>query len=190
MIKIKSEKRSFGINFPSEVEELTPEYFNTITANVKLPKYHCIVALCFKTKVYDFVLAMNSAKPTNVAVVPVLAKISETDSKEINAEVGDKIIIDRSSLERGNHINLKTVISSDNAKRYFSSDPDLIKNIVNKTGDINILDSKKNKKLSVTDSPKIIVLEFKIVPINDIAGAVSMNSVDIDPFIITDGVVS
>ena len=63
---------------------------------------------------------MNSNKETNVGVTPILAKIYEEDSKEINAVVGDKIIVYRTSLERGVHLNLKTSISSNSAKQYFN----------------------------------------------------------------------
>ena len=85
MIEIKSAKMSYGINFPTSVKELTPEVLETITNGVKLPKHYCIIALAFDTKVFDFCAAINSSRNTNVAVTPILAKIAQEDSKEINA---------------------------------------------------------------------------------------------------------
>lgn len=186
MIEIKSAKMSYGINFPTSVKEVTPEVLEIITNGVKLPKHYCIIALAFDTKVFDFCAAINSSRNTNVAVTPILAKISQEDSKEINASVGDKIIMDRSSLERGVHINFKTVISSNAARNYFNSDPDLTKAIMTKNDDKIIIDKTANRKLTAAKSPNIIILEFKICPVNDIAAAIPMDYQSIDPFLITD----
>lgn len=184
MIEIKSAKMSYGINFPTSVKELTPEVLETITNGVKLPKHYCIIALAFDTKVFDFCAAINSSRNTNVAVTPILAKIAQEDSKEINASVGDKIIMDRSSLERGVHINLKTVISYNAARNYFNSDPDLTKAIMTKNDDKIIIDKTATRKLTAAKSPNIIILEFKICPVNDIAAAIPMDYQSIDPFLI------
>ena len=183
MIEIKSAKMSYGINFPTSVKELTPEVLETITNGVKLPKHYCIIALAFDTKIFDFCAAINSSRNTNVAVTPILAKIAKEDSEEINASIGDKIIMDRSSLERGVHLNLKTVISSNAARNYFNSDPDLTKAIMTKNDD-KIIDKTVNRKLTAAKSPNIIILEFKICPVNDIAAAVPMNYQSIDPFLV------
>lgn len=182
MLEIQSKSKKFSVKFPTSLDELTKETFDSITAGVKLPKYHCIVAMCFKTKVFDFVTAMNSNRDSSVAVIPVLAKISEEEGKEINAQVGEKIIINRSSLEMGVHLNLPTMITSNNAKRYFNSDPDLVKAVITKDNTISI-DGKMNKQLVAANSPEIIVLEFKIVPVSAISASIA-NDVDVaDPFI-------
>lgn len=172
MLEIQSKSKKFSVKFPTDLNELTKESFETITSGVKLPKYHCVVAMCFKTKVFDFVVAMNNNKNSSVSVVPILAKISEADEKEINASVGDKIIINRSALEMGTHLNLPTMITSNNAKRYFSSDPDLVKGVVT-----------KNKQLSAETNPEIIVLEFKIVPVSAINASIDGSIKVEDPFI-------
>lgn len=186
MIKIKSEKMSYGINFPTSVKELTPDVLETITNGVKLPKHYCIIALAFDTKIFEFCAAMNSSRNTNVAVIPILAKIAQEDSEEINASVGDKLIIDRSSLERGVHLNLKTMISSNAARNYFNSNPDLTKAIMTKNDNKVIIDKTANRKLTAAQSPNIIILEFKICPVNDIAAAIPMDYQAIDPFLVRD----
>lgn len=178
MITIKSEKKSYGINFPTSKEEITPELLGTITNYVKLPKHYCIVALCFQTKVFDFVAMAKSRANSNVAVTPVLAKISAEDAELINASIGDKLIIDRSSLERGVHLNLPVAISSNAARNYFESDPELCRNIMTKNDKANI-----DKKLIDAKSSNIIVLEFKIVPVNDISAAIPMEHKVCDPFV-------
>lgn len=183
MIEIKSEKMSYGINFPTSINELTPGVLKAITEGVKLPKHYCIIALAFDTKIFEFCAAMNSSRNTNVAVTPILAKISQEDSDEVNASVGDKIIMDRSSLERGVHINLKTAISSTSARNYFNNDPNLSKAVMIKNGKI-AFDRALNKKLTSAQSPNIIILEFKICPVNDISAAIPMNYHGVDPFLV------
>ena len=45
-----------------------------------------------------------------------------------------------------------------------------------------IQDSGINKQLVSSNSPDIIILEFKIVPVNDISAAIPINYKNIDPF--------
>lgn len=180
MIKIKSDKQNYGINFPSSVDEISAEVLNSITAKVKLPNHYCIVALCFKTRLFDFVLAMNSKKEHSISIVPILAKVKEDDSSVINLNVGDKVIISRSALEMGTHINLPVAISTDNAQRYFAKDVELSKSIIN----------KKHEIYNVPMNDNIIVMEFKIVPISDIKGAINDSLNSDDPFVYYDNYVS
>lgn len=186
MLQIKSVKKPYGINFPTEVAEVTPEILNEITANVKLPKHYAILALCFKTKVFDFVTTINSSKEVNISVTPLLAKIADDDSENVNAVVGDKVIIDRSSLERGVHLNLPTLVSSNNARRYFKEDPELSRAIMTKDSNAIQIDKNMSKSLLAANSPQIIVLEFKIVPVTDIAASIAIGCNSVDPFEIKD----
>lgn len=178
MIEVKSDKLNYGINFPTSIYEITSDDLKHITHSVKLPKHYCIVALAFTTKLFDFCTAINSNRNTDVSVTPILAKIHDEDVDIINANVGDKLIVDRSSLERGVHINLKTVISSSVARNYLNSDQELIKNIITKNNKANI-----NKELVSDKSPNIVVLEFKILPVTDISASVPMVCDVLDPFI-------
>lgn len=184
MIKIKSEKKPYGINFPTSIDEITPEILATLSEGVKLPKHYCIIALAFDTKVFDFCTAMNNNKNTSVAVTPILCKIDKEDIESVNAKVGDKIIIDRSSLERGVHINIKCAISSNAARNYLNSDPELIKSIITKKKDNKELD----ENLMKVANSNIIILEFKIVPVSDIHAAIPMFFEQTDPFIIKNSI--
>lgn len=177
MITIKSEKKSYGINFPTSINELTPGILDEITKQVKLPKHYCIVALCFKTRLFDFVVAMNSKKEQAVAIVPLLAKINEEDKVDANANVSDRVILSRSALEMGTHISLPVIISTDNARNYFSSDEELTKSIISRRNPIF---------LDMTKKDNIIVLEFKIVPVSDIKATVPLDGKGFDPFCYTD----
>ena len=177
MITIKSEKKSYGINFPTSVNELTPDVLNTVTKQVKLPKHYCMVALCFKTTLFDFVVAMNSKKEQAVGIIPLLAKINEEDKVDANANVSDRVILSRSALEMATHISLPVLISTDNARKYFASDNELTKSIINRKNPIF---------LDMTKKDNIIVVEFKILPVSDIKATVPLDAKGIDPFCVTD----
>lgn len=170
MILINDGKQNYGINFPTDVAELTPEVLDAITGGVKLPKYHCIVALAFKTKLFDFCTMLNSKKNNTIGVVPLLAKISDEDAKGINAEVGDRVIIDRSTLERGVHLKLNTKISSDNAQAFFRNNADLINGVLH------------NSIEELPAATNIVILEFKIIAVNDISASMPVGYVGVDPF--------
>lgn len=177
MINIQSKSKSYGINFPTSINELNYDILGIITKDVKLPKHYAIIALAFETKVFDFCAAMNAKHQPSVSVTPILAKISDEDSIEINAVIGDKLIVDRSSLERGVHINIRTSISTNAARNYFNSDPELVKSIMTH--------SEKDSSVYEIKQANIILLEFKIIPVTDISAAIPMNSKNVDPFIVS-----
>lgn len=181
MITIKSEKKHYGINFPTSLNEIKPEDLNAITKNVTLPKNYCIIALCYKTKVFDFCTMIDNNKNVEISVVPLIAKINKEDSEKYRINVGDKVTISRSSLEMGDHIKLPTMISSDNVRKYFKDDPDLKKAIITKNSSL-IIDKDINKQLLGTNSPNIIIMEFKIVPINDIRATMPVECDIYDPY--------
>lgn len=172
MIKIKDDKLNYGICLPNHVNEITKGHLIDITKNVNLSEHYCIIALCFSTTIFNFCSAINTKNSANISVLPLIAKISDKDSELINANVGDKVIIDRSSLERGIHININTAISSNFVRKYFYDSPELLKNAL------------ANKNIAIDgDNKHIVVVEFKICPINDIVATVPRNVDNTDPFI-------
>lgn len=186
MLTIKSNALKKGIKFPTSVDEITAESLNEITAGIKLPKHYAIIAICFRTKIFDFVTLMKNPKNTDVYVIPIMAKISDEDAETINTKVGDKLIIDRSTIERGVHINIPTIISSNNARNFFTSDQELSKAILTKKTTGYDVDIETIEPIVQGISPSIFVIEFKIVPINDISASIPINNKIVDPFIIND----
>lgn len=175
MLEIKSNKQSYGIKFPTSINEITPEVLKSITDHVKLPKHYCIVALCFRTDLFNFVTTIKSNKGSEVGVVSLLAKIHEEDTKSTDWNVGDRLIVDRSSIERGYHLNIPISINSGNAAAYLKNDEELRKDIM--SGKYS--EDSKNKN--------IYIVEFKIIPVNDIASAIPMNVNVIDPYKVSIG---
>lgn len=171
MLQITSKLKNFSINFPTDVKEITPDVLKHLTDGIKLPKHYCIIAMVFKPKLFEFISAFKN-KNANINVTPLLANIAKGCEGDINANIGDKIIINRSSLERAVHLSIPTMISSQNAANYINDDKELIKEIT----------SGKYNNGNV--SSRIIVLEFKIVPINDVNAAIDTNEQFTDPFVI------
>lgn len=170
MITLKSAKQNFELVLPNNVTEITVEQLDAITANVKLPEYYCIVALCFTTSLFNFVTAIGSNNRADIGVIPVLAKVSDQGGTKINAAVGDRLIISRTSLERGVHINLPTMINSDAVAKFIAKDDELRKSIVTST-------------FGGLAKEDIVVMNFKIIPVNEVSAAVpAKGDVVVDPF--------
>lgn len=182
MITIKSKNKNYGINFPTSVEEITPIALQSVLTNVNLPKYHCVVAMCSSVKLFDLVTAISGAnKDTITKIIPLLGKINESDNENLNANVGERVIIDRSSLERGVHLTTPFSISSSNAMNYINSDADLKKDILSGKFNSNG-NGQLNKSLTLSASPQIVLVEFKIVPVSSISATIKNDTNYIDPY--------
>lgn len=185
MITIKSKNRNYAVSFPESLSEIKPEDFISTLNDINLPKYHCIVAMCTEIKLFDLATAISgNAKDTITQVIPLIGKINDCDNEMLKVDVGERIIIDRSSLERGVHLNTRLSIGSVNAMKYINSDADLKKDIL--SGKFNNSTSNLNKQLAIGSSPVIILVEFKIVPVNSIVAAVKKNVDFVDPFKVAD----
>lgn len=185
MITIKSTKANFGAIVPTSLNELSKEILEQLVENIKLPKHYAIVCMCFKTSLFDFIAVAKNPKETSVMVIPLLAKISDEDKELINAEVGDKIIIDRTSLERGSHLHVPTIISSNNLRNYIFNDNILTKAILSKNVSSGELDDNTKFVIKQGSDIPIYVVEFKIVAASDIRASLAVESNINDPWIET-----
>ena len=164
MIKIQPKDKEFGLYIPTNVEEIKAEDLTKVTANINLAKHYAVIALCFNTKLYDFAMTIDKGKQENIGVVPVLAKLHLDNIDECDFKVGDKIIVDRSSIERGFHVMGRTVIQSNNFANYIRNNKDYLKAILAK--DTNVIPQ------DVLNS-NIVLLEFKIIPLNSIVASIT-----------------
>ena len=160
MLLIQGQNKNFGIDVPTKETEITAEYLQTVTERVKLSKHQVIVALIMKTKVYDFCMGIrNPKKDQNISITTKIAKFVPCD-KENNEKpaiegmaTGDIAVIDRSTIERGIHLSVPTIISPAGLGNYLEEDKDLLTAIV--TG--------KEPELA---KKHICLVQFKIVPIS------------------------
>lgn len=194
MINLQSEKKGYSINLPTKLEEITPELLNVLLQDIKVPDYYCIVAICMNVKLLDIAVNVNNNKEQTVSVVPLLAKIGKEDTLKVNAVVGDKVVVDRSTLERGSHLSIKTVISDTEVKLFISDDEALRKRLLS-GGDGSIPEPVKEGELErgieikheknvvkLAKSPRIFMVSFKIIPATDIMAAIPVKAIQQDPF--------
>lgn len=170
MIKLVSETAHYAITLPESIDEISNEVFDKLTSNITLPRYYCIVALCFKAKLFDLAFTNNKTKNSTLPVTPIMCKISDADSSERQIRVGNRVMIDRSSIERGIHVNIPTGASYSAIVDYFNRYPEYRNKFI------------KDKELDAIRSKHVIVMEFKIIPVTDIVGAVKLNERIDDPY--------
>lgn len=185
MLIIQGNNKTYGINVPTAEKEITASFLTKVTERVKLNKYQTIVALVMKTKVWDFCMSIrNPKKDQNVAITAKLAKFiapnyfidpnhneKDGDLPIKNMSVGDIVVIDRSSIERGIHLSIPTIISPAGLSKYLEEDKDLLTEIV--TG--------KRPDLS---NQYICLVQFKIVPISTITATYDAEEKVQDDFIL------
>lgn len=171
MIKVESKFKDFGINIPTELSEITSEALEAVLSNVVVAKHYCIVALCQNESLFGVI----NNKVSTVEVIPIIAKISDEDSKLIGMNKMDKIIIDRSTLERGYHLYLKhNVLSPQFINKFITNDTELTRSITVGTF---------GQKQGYNKGQKVWFLEFKVIAINDLKAAINSESDNSNPFI-------
>lgn len=171
MIKVESKFKDFGINIPTELSEITSEALEAVLSNVVVAKHYCIVALCQNESLFGVI----NNKVSTVEVIPIIAKISDEDSKLIGMNKMDKIIIDRSTLERGYHLYLKhNVLSPQFINKFITNDTELTRSITVGTF---------GQKQGYNKGQKVWFLEFKVIAINDLKAAINSGSGNSNPFI-------
>lgn len=166
MYQLKSEKANYGINIPTNPNEITADILKTLTENIQLSKNYVILALRYKVKPFDLIMGAKSQKSNVlVSVVPLLAKVNG----EINGNVGDRVSITSTDLQMALHVSSVSVLSPDTVKNYIIADDALNKSVINKT--------------AFADAEFIYLLEFKIVSLNAIK-AIIVDKVKDDPFVV------
>lgn len=171
MIKVESKFKDFGINIPTELSEITSEALEAVLSNVVVAKHYCVVALCQNESLFGVI----NNKVSTVEVIPIIAKISDEDSKLIGMNKMDKIIIDRSTLERGYHLYLKhNVLSPQFVNKFITNDTELTRSITVGTF---------GQKQGYNKGQKVWFLEFKVIAINDLKAAINSKPNDSNPFI-------
>lgn len=145
MIKVESKFKDFGIQIPTDISEITSEALDAVLTNVVIAKHYCVVALCQNESLFGVI----NNKVSTVEVMPIIAKISKEDAELIGMNQMDKIIIDRSTLERGYHLYLKhNVLSPQFVNKFITNDTELTRSItVGTFGQIK--DIKKDRKFGL-----------------------------------------
>lgn len=170
MIKVESKVANYAINVPTKREELNVESLAALLTNVKVAKYHCVIAMIYADTLFGIV---NNKKEV-VNVFPIIAKISDEDASSTGGQVGLQVVIDRTSLERGYHLYLpNNVLSPAHLSRYIDADKELRTNITM---------GNYGKEQGYKKGDKVYTVEFKVIPVNDIKAMIDNDVIVSNPF--------
>lgn len=168
MIIIESDKKSFGIKVPTELEEITKEDITSLLRHVILPKHYVVVALVYKEKLFSVISAINNKKGINVNCIPFLAKYNEDEEAMKKYKIMDNLVIPLSSLERANYLSIQNnYLTPEFIAHYCEGDKELYNGIINGTYFNEDVKSKMDAK---NLSPYCYFIDFRIVPVIDIVG--------------------
>ena len=171
MIRVESKVANYAINVPTKREDITPESLGKLLENVTVAKYHCIIAMIYADTLFGVV---NNKKEV-VNVFPVIAKISDEDSSSTGGRVGQQVVIDRTSLERGYHLYLpNNVISPAHLAKYIDTDKELRSKVTM---------GNYGEEQGYKRGDKVYTVEFKVIPVNDIKAMIDNDKkIDNNPF--------
>lgn len=172
MITLKHEGYDKVLNVPDSVNDITPEVLTKLAANVTLPEYRVLVALCWKLSFADILFSKKNNN-ASALVVPLCAKINLGDDvtdKYKWLEVGKKLILTRSTIEMGVHVHIPNSVSMQSISAWAEG---ATKADSNKASGINI---------NVLPKGQFMLIEFKVIPLSDVDGVVEADVLPEDPF--------
>lgn len=171
MIELSNDKIKLGIKLPTDVDEITAEMLEQLTAQVKLPKNYVAIALCYEVSFADLIFSGKKQKPTKVFTKVAKANTGASDFLDI--KVGDIIAISQSAIEMGQHLYISSVASEKCVMAYL-----LDKAKLTRPSATTVLPSD----IEDIDNKRFLLMEFKIVPIGDIKAAFDYSVKKVDPF--------
>lgn len=142
------------LTFPTSISELTPDYLQRLTEEIKVADNYSLIALCHKEKLSAFIMAgKNHKSEMSTAVVPIFVKKGKTDSDFINRiNVSDKLLITPTQMATGLHVNVPgNTLTMGTLLKYIDGDGYAYQNALKESGNVYFI-------------------EFKLVPNCDILG--------------------
>lgn len=183
MIIIENEKMSYDIKLPTDLSELTKEYFDEMLKSINVADNYSVVALCYKAKLFEIINV--SKKEITIQALSLLVKIGGNIDNVAYCKPMDKVIINRSSLERSQHLYIPhNTLEPGKVSDYICSNKDLVKDIT--TGKY-FIDEGESLAAASHKAPYCYFVEYKIVPNNVIIAGISQSFKKeqvINPFII------
>ena len=183
MYYLKSDKADYGINLLTSIDELTPELLNELTKEITLSKHYAIVCIAYRTSLFDMSSTIGGGKrPEMINVIPLIAKVNTDDTNSpVKGEtmIGQSPIIAPTALERGYQVYIPSVATANQVFKYIANDNDLRTKLFQKKYDGNVkylgLYNAQPEMIIEDNKTKVIILDFKIVPMTDIVGYSPVN---------------
>lgn len=166
MYKYISKDKTISANLPTTIEELI-KALPALTSHIALDNHYCLVGLCYKAAISG---VATGADKDIVDVVPILAKLSPNEDGYLKDHLYHRVVMDRTSIERGVHCTNRSVLNYEKIVGKISEES--IKHYIDNKGDSNF-----NK----VPNEHCYFVEFKLVPVNFI-NAVYNEDDYVDPF--------
>lgn len=163
MYKYISQDKTISANLPTTIEELV-EALPALTSHIDLDNHYCLIGLCYKAAISG--VAVGADKDI-VDVVPILAKLSPNEDGYLKNHLYHRVVIDRTSIERGVHCTNRSVLNYEK--------------IVSKINDETIKSHLNGSAGFKASNEHCYFVEFKLVPVNFI-NAVYNEDDYVDPF--------
>ena len=170
---VKNGSKSYTLTIPTSIDEITPEYIQSVTANINVAPNYSLVGLIHRTNMFTVLNVAKNKKQLTTAVIPILAKSGDTDSEYIkNINCGDKLLIASSVLAMGLRVVTATnELDIDRVLALGAEDKDLFNS-------------------AITDRTPLCFLEFKMIANCDIQGSFGKELSPLNHFIVDNGTVS
>lgn len=176
MYHLKSEKINYGINIPTNIDEVK-QYMSVLTEELNIPEHYAVIGIAYKTTLSDIAIEIRkTAKMENVvSVLPIIIKINTKDDDiKTLLEPGYIPILSSADIEMGTRFNSGTKASKGALFEYFAQDDELRTecfkrsykgNVKDKGGDVDNIE-----EVTKDNYTPIYCIDFKIIPISAIKG--------------------
>ena len=142
------------VSLPTHLSEITPEYLNGVTCNVKIGDNYSLIGIVYRESLSSIIMAFNQKrKEITTNVIPIFIRSGNGAPDYINKiKTGDTLIMAGSDIAMGHHVSCpKNMITINNILEYCDGD-------------------KEAYQRAISISQPCYYLEFKIVPNCNIHG--------------------
>lgn len=107
MLNVTLEKSDVTLHLPTSIKEITNDYLNAVTSNITVAPNYSLIALVYKDKLSNIILATKQNKNIATRVVCLYVKRDINEKSEFikTINTGDVVIVSPSDIEIGNHVN-------------------------------------------------------------------------------------
>lgn len=183
MYHLKSKKLSYGINLPTNIEEVK-DYMSVLTNELNIPEHYAVIGIAYKTTLSDIAIEIRKTiKMENiVSVMPIIVKVNTKDDNLKTLLVSGSVpILSSADIELGARFNSGTRASKGALFEYFAQDDELRTECFKKAYKGNVEknggDVENIEEVTKDNYTPIYCIDFKIIPISAIKGVRTMKAI-------------
>lgn len=153
-------------NFPTSLNEITKEYLDKVTENVKVADNYVLVGVVYHETLGSIIITRKQSKKSFTSgVVPVFVKAGKIDNEFFNnIESKDKLILSSQQISMGQHVVCPSnVLSLDCFIKHLDKDTTVAQRYANNYG-----------------KEECYFVEFKLIPACEIVGYYKSNKIELD----------